>query len=207
MNGRGTIVVDITLAQLPEITGRLAAVVRREFQADLIVYLEEGARVPAVHLAEHCGWPLWPLKIQRPDSRWKRWAKPLLAALPAAASSALRRWEARRKFHRRGPRVLARDTTRVDLRGRRVLIFDDAADSGSTIVAAREWVLACGATEADVRAAVITATTPLGRQVVDYAVIEALCRFPWSADSAEQPQHARLHRALEGEVRRRRWRA
>lgn len=196
---------DVTLDVLPELMAGLHAQVVRDFPVDVVVYLEEGARVPALHLARCGEWPVLPLRIQRPDSRWKRLARPILGRLPAAATAWLRQREANKKFHRRAPRVLAAGTPRADLAGRRVLIFDDAADSGSSLLMARAWVEECGARREDVRTAVITVTTPLGREVVDFTLFEGLCRFPWSADSAEERAHAALHRALLAEVEARRW--
>lgn len=196
---------DIHLEEIRELMARLAGQVRaRGFEPSVVVYLEEGARVPAVWLARETGWPLLALRIQRPDSRWKRLASPLFGLLPAALSGWLRRGEARRKFHHRGPRIL-RDAPSADLSGQRVLLLDDAADSGATILAARGWVESCGARPAEVQAAVMTVTTASGRETVDIFLLESLCRFPWSADSAEFAQHRKLYRELEGEVSARRW--
>jgi hypothetical protein len=57
-----------------------------------------------------------------------------------------------------------------------------------------------------VRTAVLGVTTPLGREVADYFLWEQMCRFPWSSDSTEQAAHAALHRELEEELQRRRFR-
>ena len=208
MNGAKGAIRDVTLADLPALAGALAERIRQEgFAPDLVVFLEEGARVPAVHLARATGWPLLPLRIQRPTVRWKRYARPLLSRFPTAVTNWLRRREASRSFHVRGPRTLAPDTRRVDLAGRRVLIFDDAVDSGSTLLVARDWVLSSGASSADVRTATLTVTTPLGREVVDYALGEGMCRFPWSSDSPEAEEHAALHAGLAVELEERSWRA
>lgn len=207
MSAENDVIRDVTLADLRGQAEALAARVRAVgFAPDVLVYLEEGARVPAVWIARQTDWPLLPLRIQRPDVQWKRWMRPMLSRLPAALTGWLRRREAARTFVVRGPRTLAPGTQRVDLAGRRVLIFDDAADSGSTLLAARAWVAGCGARPEETRTAVLTVTTPLGREVADFALGEGMCRFPWSSDSPEVRAHAALHAELRGEVAGRTWR-
>lgn len=196
---------DIRLDEIEELMGRLARQVReRRFEPTVVVYLEDGARVPAVWLARRTGWPLLPLRIQRPDVRWKRLAAPLIGLLPSAVSGWLRRGEARRKFHVRGPRII-RYAPVTDLTGQRVLVLDDAADSGATILKAREWLGARGARPADVAVAVLAATTASGRETVDACLFESLCRFPWSADSADARRHQAVYREFADEVESRRW--
>ena len=55
------------------------------------------------------------------------------------------------------------------------------------------------------RVAVITATTAMGRDVVDYALFSANCRFPWSSDSDQYVTFEEEYARLVEEVRRLRW--
>ncbi len=55
------------------------------------------------------------------------------------------------------------------------------------------------------RVAVITATTAMGRDVVDYALFSANCRFPWSSDSDQYVTFEEEYARLGEEVRRLRW--
>jgi len=73
------------------------------------------------------------------------------------------------------------------LKGRktpRILIIDDAIDSGTTIYAIRQALTALNP-EADVKVAVITVTTSTPCIQADYALYrnQTLIRFPWSSDS------------------------
>ena len=91
-------------------------------------------------------------------------------------------------------------TGEVDLAGRDILIVDDAADSGSSMMAARSWVIGRGADPGRIRTAVLTATTAMGRSAVDYALSGDNCRFPWSSDSAEYAAFKREYEALGNSV-------
>src|SRR5690606_37519223 len=73
--------------------------------------------------------------------------------------------------------------------GRRVLLLDDAADTGRTMEAARKLILDTGVRGEDLRSAVIAATMAEGRASVDFYLLENNCRRPWSSDS-EAPEEA-----------------
>jgi hypoxanthine phosphoribosyltransferase len=109
--------------------------------------------------------------------------------LPVAARDWLRRAEERSGVHRvtRRTAVLPEG---VELRGKRVLVFDDASDTGRTISVARELVIERGATAGDVRIGVLAATTPAAQAAVDFFVLDRNCRLPWSADSDERVETA-----------------
>ncbi len=66
----------------------------------------------------------------------------------------------------------------------KILIIDDAIDSGTTIYAIRQ-TLQVANPEVDVKVAVITVTTTAPRIKADYALYrnQTLIRFPWSNDS------------------------
>ncbi len=66
----------------------------------------------------------------------------------------------------------------------KILIIDDAIDSGTTIYAIRQ-ALQVANPEVDVKVAVITVTTTAPRIKADYALYrnQTLIRFPWSNDS------------------------
>lgn len=197
----------VTLRDLESLSAALAERVEQSgFAPDLIVCIEEAARLPALYFNRTMPAPIFPLRIQRPSSRWRRWAAPLAARLPRAVQDWLRGQDARHSFHVRGKRVLAADTPTVNLAGFRIIILDDAADSGSTLILARQWALTAGAAEQHVRTSALTVTTDAGKEVTDYYVMEKHCRFPWSSDSQEAAAYQAQRRALAGEFEARRWR-
>jgi hypoxanthine phosphoribosyltransferase len=178
----------VRLADLPGLAEELATRVRTSgFGPDLIIYIETGARLLAHELAPRMGVPVRPVWVRRGGHGLKARLAPLVARLPMGMRDWLRRVEERSGVH-----LLTRRATVLPgdfrLEGRRVLILDDAADTGRTISAAKELVLARGAATADVRTAVLAATTPRARAAVDHFVIDHNCRMPWSADSDERAE-------------------
>lgn len=198
----------VLLAELEPLSAELAHQVRAAgFEPDVIVCIEEAARLPALYFHRVLPAPIFPLRIQRPTSRWRRLAAPVASRLPRFVQDWLRGQDARRSFHVRGERLLAADTPAVNLRGGRVLILDDAADSGSTLLRARAWAVESGANAANVRTAALTVTTDGGREITDFCVLTQHCRFPWSSDSHEASAYRAQRRALAAEFDARRWRA
>ena len=112
-----------------------------------------------------------------------------LVRLPVAARDWLRRVEERSGVHR-VTRRSAFLPEEIAVAGQRVLVFDDASDTGRTISVARDLVIARGAAPSDVRTAVLAATTPVAQAAVDFFVLDRNCRMPWSADSDERVETA-----------------
>ena len=110
-----------------------------------MVYIERGTRLVAVRLASYTGWGLLPLHVRRPSTSWKRGLTPVLRRLPRGLKDLLRRFEQWRTFSKRGTREVLPITGEVDLAGRDILIVDSAANSGSSMMAARSWVIGRGA--------------------------------------------------------------
>lgn len=184
-------VQDVRLAQLPALVRQLAERVHGSgFAPEAIVYVETGARLPARELATVMALPMTPIWVRRGGHGLKRVLAPLVMRLPGAARDWLRRLEERSGVHRltrRAATLPAGDT----LRGKRVLLLDDAADTGRTLAAARALLLQCGVASGDVRTAVLAATTPVAQSAVDFYLFDCNCRMPWSADSDERTEAAR----------------
>ena len=115
---------------------------------------------------------------------------PLATLLPRAVRDWLRRAEERSGVHQLTRRAadLPRD---IQFGQQRVLVVDDAADTGRTLAVARALILARGGVAAQIRTAVLAATTPAARTAVDFYLLDRNCRMPWSADSEERTEAAR----------------
>lgn len=193
---------NVRMSDLDEIARRLASqVLASGFLPDRVVYLERGARLLAVRLAAQTGWPLIPLLVQRPSTGMKRRLAATLRRLPRRVVDGMRTFEQRWCFARRGPREVVPYDMEADLSGKRILILDDAADSGSSVLAARSWAAQQGAEYVHTKVAVISATTAIGRSVVDYSLFDANCRFPWSSDSDEYAAFEAEYASLGEDVR------
>jgi hypoxanthine phosphoribosyltransferase len=179
--------------------GELAAMVERDYAPALLVGVRTGGLVVAETMARLTSAPLQvlPLTCRRPSTSVKSHLpglRPLLAALPEPLRNALRRAEHRMAV---GHRSAARPTetnladafaignwVRMLPNGARVLVVDDAVDSGVTLVTVLRMLRAACPNDVTLRTAVITMTTRDPAVVPDYALYRGvLCRFPWSFDA------------------------
>lgn len=183
----------VTLAGLDfrDACGRLAAKVSQVYVPDLVVAIATGG----VHVADAmydaaAAVPRADVCLRRQSSGRKDRAGLLFAILrhlPVRVTDWLRIAEARRLARRSpaAPRriILDPDVRRAVGKASRVLIVDDAVDSGCTL---RDVVAAIAAEPGDrqVRSAVITVTTDFPVAVPDFALYRdsTLIRFPWSKD-------------------------
>lgn len=191
--GRSSAAVPVVrLADLPELARELVARVHNSgFRPDVVVYVETGARLLARETGVLLGVPTVPVWVSRGGRRAKRIIAPFAARLPLWLRDWLRGVEERSQIHR----LTSRKTTfpaAAAFTGQRVLLLDDAADTGRTISTVRALLLARGVAAVDLRAAVLAATTRPGRAAVDYFLWDCACRMPWSSDSDEREAAERL---------------
>lgn len=132
--------------------------------------------------------------VTRPSTRQKEhsFAHQLLRHLPLWMCDALRIMESRMaawrssrsKTVRIGKVELSKDVSVCLQSGRcRVLIVDDAIDTGATMQKVRDQLLS-SYPDLDIRIAAITVTIPHPLCEADYSLYHnrTLCRFPWSND-------------------------
>ena len=185
---------EVTLAMLPGIARELCNHVDASlFKPDCVVYLETAARLPAAECCEYFGVGAVPLTIQRKGKNLKGSLARVLAWFPVGVKDSLRRLEANLLWKpMKGHRTIVSPPV-VALAGRRVLVLDDAVDTGTSVSMARDWAVASGAAPASVKIAAITATTRLAEGVVDYRLYREMCRFPWSSDSRELWEYQQVY--------------
>jgi hypoxanthine phosphoribosyltransferase len=191
-SARPQAVGDVTLAELPALARELADRVRAaKFQPDLIVYVETGARLLAWELCRELGLKAVAVEAARPGRGIKRIFAPLAAMLPRWMNQGLRRAEEWLGVHRFTPRQVILPAGGA-WRNRSVLLVDDAADTGCTIKAVRTALQGCEDPPAQVRTAVLGATTPAALAVVDFFLFDYNRCLPWSSDSVEREEAQRL---------------
>jgi hypoxanthine phosphoribosyltransferase len=184
---------EIALDDLENLTETLLNQIRSShFEPDVVVYLETGARLLASHFLRLTGVQAIPLTIQRSGNRSKARIAFLLRIFPRVIKNGLRRIERRVGSQGSNKRTLA-PAPEVDLSGKRVLILDDAADSGQSLLIAKQWVLQRGAVAREIRVAVVTVTQSRAKEIVDFWIYDQLCRFPWSSDSREREKYLRFY--------------
>lgn len=186
---------ELVLADLPACAARLAERIRATgFEPELIVYVERGARLLAWELCRLLGVPALPVVARRRGVLVKRLLAPIATRLPRRVRDAARRAEERGRWHATGGRQVTWPVP-ADLSGLRLLLLDDASDTGRTVSAVRAAVEASGGVSENLRVAVLAATTPEALRAVDIYLFDRNCRMPWSSDSRER----RLARRLMGE--------
>jgi uncharacterized protein len=179
----------VRIAQLPQLADALAEQLRAaDFRPEGVVYIETGARLFAHVLAGALNVPLTPIWVRRGGRSLKRHLAPLIGRLPVQIRDWLRRVEEQSGLHRHTERLVQWSDHAGNVQGMRLLLVDDAADTGRTIELARESVVARSAAGATVRTAVLAATTRIAQSKVDFYVLDCNCRMPWSADSDERDQ-------------------
>jgi hypoxanthine phosphoribosyltransferase len=179
--------------------GDLVRMVEHDYAPALLVGVRTGGLVVAEAMAGLTSPPLpvLPLTCRRPATSFKSnfpGLRPLLSALPESLLNALRRAEHRMvSGHRRAVRptetnlaeaIAIGNWVRVSPRGARVLVVDDAVDSGVTLATVLRTLRAACPNDITLRTAVITVTTRDPAVAPDYALYRnVLCRFPWSFDA------------------------
>lgn len=192
----------LTLRQ-PEFASACAELMR-QVEADYLPTLVVGIRTGGFVVAEamvrsaRTALTVLPLTCQRAGTGAKArlpFLRSVLATLPRPAIDLLRRIEhdlliAPRRHQSREQLI---DTTEVNaIAGwltdrpptQRILVVDDAVDSGVTLYTVLQHLGRVCPPETEVRSAVITQTLPEPRIRPNYALYQqTLCRFPWSYDA------------------------
>lgn len=183
-------VVTLAETDFRDACARLAAEVSGVYAPDLVVAIATGGVYVADAMRGTADVPRADVRLRRPSSVGKDKAGFLFAVLrhlPVWVADRLRIAEARRLARRppSPPRRLAldADVRQAVQKATRILVVDDAVDSGCTL---RDVIAAIASVpgKRQVRSAVITVTTDAPVAVPDFALYRdaTLIRFPWSKD-------------------------
>ncbi len=179
----------------------LMAVVEQSYAPTLLIGVRTGGLVVAEAMARAATAqiPVAPLTCRRAATVAKArlpMLAPALAALPRRVTDTLRVAELRLSAGRRRSRVPVQevdqaeaDAIAVRLRaapaGERLLVVDDAVDSGVTLDAVLRVLRGFCQTDIEIRSAAVTVTLDNPLVQPDFALHRGvLCRFPWSFDAA-----------------------
>lgn len=194
-------VITLDIKSFGETCQVLQSIVERSgFKPDCILGIESGGRFVAERLfttVPHCYTRLRRPSTDRREGMMERGMKSVLRFTPRWICDFLRRMEARHLMKSTAglslspeetEKCLERNAGRVnipDLSGfRRILVVDDAVDSGVTLAAVMRRVRA-EVPDAEIRSAVVTVTTSGPLFTPDYTIYNdnILIRFPWSIDN------------------------
>lgn len=183
---------------------QLAAQVQQDFRPNIVLGVRTGGYIVADLMMEALPVEaiLLPITCRRPSTGKKQKfaaVKDMLKALPQPITDQLRVIEHRMLTQRRPPQPLgtftpdaeelAQITHLLSLRGAeaRVLVVDDAVDSGATLRAVLDTVSEILPPDAVLKSAALTVTTAEPLAEPDYSAYRyVLCRFPWSLDFQRQ---------------------
>jgi hypoxanthine phosphoribosyltransferase len=193
----------ITLNQ-PEFEAACASLMRMvmaDYEPTLLVGIRTGGLVVAEAMARSLSRPMvvLPLTCRRPGTATKSrlpFLHEVLGTLPRGVVDAMRIVEhrlltSRRKRSSKAPSVdhdeaaaiAALLAERTDQH--RLLVVDDAVDSGATLAAVMELLRSSCPSRTEICTAVITVTLDSPRIMPDFVLHHrVLCRFPWSFDAA-----------------------
>lgn len=153
------------------------------FEPEVVLGIESGGRYVARLMmpdTAHCY-----VALRRPGTKSKTGiVASVLRCLPYVVSDALRRLESwiARVVRRTAPEAYAGPLPAMLKDARRILVVDDAVDSGATMHAVCEAVRRFNPA-ADIRTAVVVRTLDNAIVVPDFCLYDnVLIRFPWSAD-------------------------
>lgn len=160
--------------------------VARDFAPDLVVSIAAGG----VHVARRMFGEVGHISVicRRPSTGRKDRSKrtfQVIRRLPLWARNAMRLAEAgllKRGGAKERRVIVARDNEPLVSGARRILVVDDAVDSGESLAAVLAALKALSP-EAQIRSAAITVTTASPVASPDYSIYSRiLVRFPWSKD-------------------------
>lgn len=152
------------------------------FVPTLIVYVERAGRGVAEQLSVRYQVPSHGVEASRLLGGVKRRMAWLLARLPRSVVDLLRSAEIRSGVHQRFSNRRVRGCEGVALAHHRILVVDDAVDSGETMRQVLAHLVRLGARREQVRTAVIALTRVDPLVAPDFKVFDEKCRFPWSSD-------------------------
>jgi uncharacterized protein len=178
----------------------LMRLVEADYAPTLIIGIRTGGLVVAEAMvrARAAPLPVLPLTCRRPGTNAKA-RVPLLrtavASLPRSVADLTRRLEHRWFSTRRLDQYQPQDIDRAEAEAiknwlrksphpARILVADDAVDSGVTLQTVLQAVREIGRRGMEFRSAAITQTLPHPHVAPNYVLWrETLCRFPWSLDA------------------------
>jgi hypoxanthine phosphoribosyltransferase len=179
---------------------KLMRLVEADFTPTVVVGIRTGGLTAARAMvrAAATNLPVLPITCQRAATATKGrlpWLRPLLAALPRPLVDCLRRLEHRLLIMRRARKppmqmidraeaVAIAATLARSAETPRMLVADDAVDSGVTLMTVLRLLREVCPAGIEIRSAAITQTTEHPAVRPDYVLYRGLlCRFPWSFDA------------------------
>jgi hypoxanthine phosphoribosyltransferase len=190
--------ISVHLKDIPNTISRLVTQIQqRAFNPDHILYIESAGWLLGEELAKQMGCSASGIVAKRKGNRLKQFVAPLFSYFPEELAHQIRRLEL-------GSRIHAQVATRqVSLRAelltpwKRLIIIDDAVDSGNSLQSVVEFLQSKGFAQSDILTAAITVTSSTPVIKPDVSLYSEVVIFPWSPGSKDWRAYQEIVRKRE----------
>ena len=180
-------VIDVDLKDLDQMSLALGRKITADgFKPDHILYVERAGLLIGNVLAEYFKVGLSDITCQRMGTSAKSGIKGVLRWLPRWATHLLRRLELFSSMHKARSERHVTWNRALPLAGKKILVVDDAVDTGYSLRAIMQYLLAYGLSQKNIRIAVLTTTGKDLCITPEYSLVKnTICAFPWSYDAPQ----------------------
>lgn len=183
-------VKEVSLDLLKYYSKTLADAVHKDgFTPDHVLFVERAGLLIGDEIAKYFGCSIGGIATQRYGGTTKSKFKFILRYSPRVLTHFLRQIEVLSSFHEvQSERSIVTEYP-LPGKGKKVLVVDDAIDTGYSIKAVIDYLLNEGYDRNLMRVAVITTTSKTPAFRADYSLFDqVICAFPWSYDSRQYDQ-------------------
>lgn len=190
--------LTVRLEDIKDIISRIYLQIEEDqFKPEAIVYVGEAPTLLAYELNKYFSIPMYRIEARRAGTRLEEISKlilpPILKYLPRTLRDIIRTIkESTLDSYRTNAQVLVYFKNRADLHGKRILLLDDAIDTGNTIARCKEYLAKFDKINS-MKIAVVTVTRKNPIILPDYKVYSEICQFPWSVDSEQIDEYKKLY--------------
>ncbi len=197
-------VADVDLIQLKMMSVELAKQVQQNgYEPEHILYVERAGLLIGYEMARFFNCSISGIHSKRSGGALKSKVKIILRYLPGFVTHLLRRLELKSNIHeiKKDRNVYCeKDLPPTD---KKILIVDDAIDTGYSLVAVLEFLEKHGCRKEMLKTGVLTTTGT--KQVIrsDFSLFDQIiCAFPWSYDSREYSKTQKLYDFIKAKIAR-----
>ncbi len=180
-------VIDVDLAMLRKMSRDLAERVQDSgCDPEHILYVERAGLLVGFEMGAFFGCSVSGIHSRRRGSAAKSRMKVLLRVMPRFVTHFLRQLELKSHIHDINKERHVSCEHEMPPRGKRILMVDDAIDTGHSLVAVLDYLTNHGYSKDDIKIAVLTTTGTTPALRADFSLLDqVVCAFPWSYDSRQ----------------------
>lgn len=189
----------ISLEDLDQIINQLYELIDNDgFVPDYVVYIERAGRLIGCKMAECFKCPVTGIKSLNSKEKIRDKFGKLFQILPKQITHYLKIIERNSFYHNSKKDIEFSFVQQADNLLGRVLLVDDAIDSGRSLQKAISFLNSKGIKRDSLKTAVITTSMSNPKVRADYSYFDnTVCYFPWAIDSQERQQYLMIYKSLE----------